>query len=572
MTAGTTCNRLRPAGVQELMAVAPLTLRGRVEQSLDGAGSVTFVGAGSPDRVAWSRLHEEARAMAAGLQARGVGPGDHVALLGPTSRALVTAVQAVWLTGAATVMLPLPMRLASLEEFVSQTRMRITNSDAVLVVADRELATFLGAAPADPPVVLLDALIPGLGRPTAAALEDVEISPERLAIVQFTSGSTADPKGVMLPNGTVAAHLDAIIAAARIDRGHDVAVSWLPLYHDMGLIGLLTVPMTLGMDLVLGSPQEFLAAPARWMEWMSAYGGTCTAGPNFSYALAARALRRADGLDLSRWRIALNGAEPIDPAAVDAFVDAASRHGMRPEAIFCAFGMAEATLAVTFPEPMSGMRTDAVNRRVLENDRYAAPVAPNDPGARRLAVLGRPLPGLEIRIVDPDTGARMRNREVGELEIRGNSVAPGYYRHPAATAAAKRGEWFRTGDLAYALDGELVVCGRLKDVIIIGGRNVFPEDVERAAAQVEGVRAGNVIAFGVDGRGGKEAIVVVAESRGEAPGTIRDAVAARVRGAVGLRCEVVLVSPGSLPKTSSGKLQRSLCRDRYLRADLENAL
>ena len=551
-----------------------MTLRDRIEHAVARGGTITFVGSDGVDAVPWGRLHEEARAMAARLQAEGIGPGQHVALLGPTTRPLVTALQATWLAGAAAVMLPLPMRMASLEDFVQQTRTRIANADAALVVIDPQLAGFLEPRAGDPPVVLLSDLVGGPGRPTAAQFEDVAIDPASLAILQFTSGSTADPKGVVLPHATIGANVDAIGQALALDPDTDVAVSWLPLYHDMGLIGLLTVPMTTGTDLVLATPQDFLGAPGRWMEWMSAFGGTCTAGPNFSYALAARALRRASGLDLSAWRVALNGAEPVDPASVEQFVAAGAPHGLRPGAVFCAFGMAEATLGVTFPEPMSGMRTDDVSRRVLESDRYAAPADPAAEGTRRLAILGRPLPGLQIRIVDPETGDAMRGREVGELEVRGSSVTPGYYRRPDATAAAFHDGWLRTGDLAYTIDGELVVCGRIKDVIIVGGRNVFPEDVERAAAEVDGVRAGNVIAFGVDGRRGREGIVVVAESKAddlETVATVRDAVVARVRGAVGLSSEVVLVSPGTLPKTSSGKLQRALCRARYLGAQLQLA-
>jgi fatty-acyl-CoA synthase len=553
------------------MGGEPLTLRDRVEGAASRGGALTFIGNGQVERVAWAQVHDEARAMAAELQARGLEPGGHVALLGPTTRALVTAIQATWLAGGATVMLPLPMRLGSLEEFVAQTRLRVAHADAALVVADPDLAGFLEAQPGDPPLVLLSDLLPGPGRSRAHDLETAPIDPSSLAILQFTSGSTADPKGVMLPHATVGANLDAIVEAAALDPATDVGVSWLPLYHDMGLIGMLSVPMTTGMDLVLATPREFLAAPGRWMEWMSAFGGTATAGPNFSYGLAARALRRvgAGSLDLSRWRIALNGAEPVDPGAVEAFVAAGAGHGLRPESVFCAFGMAEASLAVTFPEPMTGMRTDTVSRRVLEEDRYAAPASPAaGDGVRRLAFLGRPLPGLQIRIVDPASGDVMAEREVGELEIRGTSVTPGYYRRPEVTAAASHDGWLRTGDLAYLVAGELVVCGRLKDVIIVGGRNVFPEDVERAVASVDGVRVGNVIAFGIDGVKGREALVVVAETKVDDVATVREAVVGRVLDAVGLPSEVVLVSPGSLPKTSSGKLQRSLCRARYLEANL----
>jgi fatty-acyl-CoA synthase len=305
---------------------------------------------------------------------------------------------------------------------------------------------------------------------------------------------------------------------------------------------------------------------------MSTYGGTGTAGPNFSYALAARALKRADNLDLSRWRIALNGAEPVDAGSVRAFCDAGARFGLSPGAAFPAFGMAELAIAGTFPAPGAGMQVDVVDRRVLETERYAASVDVDHPSARSLARLGRPIPGLEIRICDPQSGSPMREREAGELEIRGTSVTPGYYKRPDETAAAFHDGWLRTGDLAYTVDGELVVCGRIKDVIIVGGRNVFPEDVERAAGEVDGVRAGNVIAFGIEGRNGKERLIVVAETKADDPAPVRSEVARRVSSAVGLPPgEVVMVTAGTLPKTSSGKLQRSLCRNRYLTDALQPA-
>ncbi|TMM15275.1 MAG: fatty acyl-AMP ligase [Actinobacteria bacterium] len=545
------------------------TLTARIERATTRGGTATFVGSGDPEPVSWARLHDDARAVAANLQRRGISPGDRLALLAPTSRSLVTTIQATWLAGATVVVLPLPMRLGSVEDFVAQTRARVRSADVGMTLVDRDLAAFLDPDPADPPLVLLDEVTPGPGRAGAADLEEPAIDPASLAILQFTSGSTADPKGVMLPHAQIGANIDAIAEAARLDVEGDVIVSWLPLYHDMGLIGLLMTPMTTGTDLVLGAPQDFMAAPGRWMQWMSDFGGTVTCGPNFAYALAARALRRQSGWDLSRWRVALNGAEPVDPQAVDDFCAAGAPHGLDPKSMFCVFGMAEATLAVTFPEPGSGMTTDTVDRRALEHEGSAAPVAEADERGRRLARLGRPLPGLEIRIVEPASGIVRSEREVGELEVRGNSVTPGYYRHADATAEAFRGDWLRTGDLAYMADGELVVCGRMKDVIIIGGRNVYPEDIERAVGTIPGVRQGNVIAFGVEGRKGREALVVVAETKVEDPQAIRQAVAKRVRHAVGLTLEeVVLVNPGSLPKTSSGKLQRSLCRSRYLAAEL----
>jgi fatty-acyl-CoA synthase len=534
----------------------------RIERAAAGATSITFVVGGAEDVVSWGELHEQAKAYAAALQAQGVGPGDHVALLSSTTRSLVTAIQGTWLAGATIVVLPLPMRLSSIEEFVAQTRRRIRHADAALVVVDPELAAFVTPEPGDPPMVGFDDLAGGDARRWTRPSDD----PDRLAILQFTSGSTSDPKGVMLPDRVLCANLDAVAEAATLDPDEDVLVSWLPLYHDMGLVGLLTLPMSTGARLVLGAPQDFTAKPARWMEWVSTYGGTATAGPNFSWVLATRALDRSEPLDLSRLRVALNGAEPIDPDQVEAFVAAGRRHGLRPEAVFPAFGMAEVAIGGTFPAPMSGMVTDCVDRRVLETERYAAPTAPGAEGSRRLPLLGRPVPGLEIRIVDPDTGLPLREREVGELEIRGTSVTPGYYRRPDANAELFHDGWLRTGDLAYLLDGQLVVCGRIKDVIIVGGRNLFPEDVERAVGQLEGVRAGNVIAFGVDGDRGRESLVVVAESRAvdDDVTAVRRLVAERVRDAVGVPArDIVLVAPGTLPKTSSGKLQRSLCKRYY---------
>jgi fatty-acyl-CoA synthase len=233
--------------------------------------------------------------------------------------------------------------------------------------------------------------------------------------------------------------------------------------------------------------------------------------------------------------------------------------------VFPAFGMAEVVIGATFPEPMSGLRVDVVDRWALERGR-ALPAAEGP--SRRLVRLGRPVPGLELRIVDPDSGAQLDERRVGELEIRGSSVTPGYYERPDIDGTLLHDGWLRTGDLAYLADGELVVCGRVKDVIIVGGRNVFPDEIERAVGAVDGVRAGNVVAFGIDGRHGKEAVVVVAEVRGDDETLVRKHIAERVREVAGVPAkDVVLVAPGSLPKTSSGKLQRSACRARYLAGD-----
>ena len=547
-----------------------LLVAARAAESRPGGPSgrergVTFVVGGREDHVPWMQLQNDAQGAAGALAARGLGQGSHIAVLGPTTRAHVTLIEAVWLAGATLVVLPLPMRLASIDEFVQQTRRRIAQADIALVLVDPDFAAFVQTEPGDAPMLTYDQL--GTARYTAP-----HVDPDSLAVLQFTSGSTADPKGVMLPHRTVCANLDAIAHAAAIDCDTDVMVSWLPLYHDMGLIGFLMLPMSIGCSLVLGAPQDFLGAPLRWMQWISQYRGTVTAGPNFAWVLATRALRGCPRLDLSCVRVALNGAEPVDASAVERFIDAAAPHGFAPAAVFPAFGMAELVIGGAFPQPGRGLRVDHVRRDRLERDGVAESVVRIDgdkerdsTNTRTFVTLGRAVPGLELRVVDRATNEVLADRMVGELQIRGSSVTPGYYKRPDANRALFDGEWLRTGDLAYLVDGELVICGRIKDVIIVGGRNVFPDEIERAAGVVDGVRAGNVVAFGVSGRSGKEGVVVVAEVRTDDPTIVRRLVVERVRDTCGVPPkDVVFVEPGTLPKTSSGKLQRNACRERYL--------
>ena len=551
-----------------------MSIRARLEKAAGGTGGVRFVGksvaSDGPVFVPWAQIHEEARAVGAALQARGVQPGDHVAVLGPTSRELITIVRGCWLAGVASMILPLPMRMGSLDEFVSSTRLRIRHGDAKLVLIDDQLAPFYEAIEGDPPIAPMASVLPGSeGVPSGDRLEIPEDDPDRLVILQYTSGSTSEPKGVMIPDRVLAANIDAACEAASL-REDEVMVSWLPLYHDMGLVGFLAIPMTTGVELVQAAPQDFMAHPSSWMEWISEWGGTATAGPNFAWVLATRGLRRSSDLDLSTLTLALSGAEPVDPKAMDAFCEAAAPYGFDPSAVFPAFGMAEVAIAGAFPRRGEGLLWDSIDREVLERERVAVPLVTEDEDeftrrGRRLPLLGTAVPGLEMRVVDPESREELPERSVGELLMRGTSVTPGYYKRDDATAELLQDGWLCTGDLAYILDGQLVLCGRIKDVIIVGGRNVFPEDIERAVGTIDGVRAGNVIAFGVEGYKGKESVVVVAESRVENGDEIRSDIHQRTLEVCGLPPrDVILVEPSTLPKTSSGKLQRSKCRELYL--------
>jgi fatty-acyl-CoA synthase len=565
------------------MATTTSTIE-RLERAADSPNGVRFVGHSvAPDGplfVPWRQVHDEARAVGAALQAKGLLPGDHVAVLGPTSRELITIVRGCWLAGVASMVLPLPMRMGSLEEFVNATRARIRHGDAKLVLIDEQLAAFYAPAPGDPPIEPMRRVLPGSPAvPSGDRLQAPPPDPERLVILQYTSGSTSEPKGVMIPDRVLTANIDACCEAAQLSE-REVMVSWLPLYHDMGLVGFLAIPMTTGVQLVQAAPQDFMAKPGNWMQWISDWRGTATAGPNFAWVLATRALARhadsgAPRLDLSTLTLALSGAEPVDPNAVEAFVSAAAPFGFTPGGVFPAFGMAETAIGAAFPVRGTGMVCDTVDRELLERIGVAKPVDVSDPdeldiSARRLPLLGTAVPGMEMRVVDRFSREDLPERHVGELLLRGTSVTPGYYKREEATAALFHDGWLCTGDLAYLLDGQLVLCGRIKDVIIVGGRNVFPEDIERAVGGLHGVRAGNVIAFGMDGYKGKESVVVVAEVRADDLVTVRDAIHHRTLEVCGLPPrDVMLVQPGTLPKTSSGKLQRAKCREQYLAEELE---
>jgi len=348
------------------------------------------------------------------------------------------------------------------------------------------------------------------------------------------------------------------------------------LFHDMGMVGFLTLPMCQGVELVTVTPRDFLSAPLLWPTLISKYRGTITAAPNFAYALTARVLARADGLDLSSLRFALNGAEPIDVGAVRAFLAAGARFGLSGNAVVPAYGMAEATLAISFHPWGTPLEVDTVDALALEEQHRAVPIngsAPSENSAaggpradgtgetRTFPVLGPPLTGFEVMVLGPD-GEKCAEREVGVLHLRGESVTDLYLTMEGPVPTRDPDGWLDTGDLGYLVDGEVVVCGRVKDVIIMGGRNIYPTDIERIAETVDGVRAGNAVAVRWKTSSGRESFALAVESRqagdeGEAK-RIATEVRTAVTSAIGVRPAAVTVLPvGSLPKTPSGKLKRS---------------
>lgn len=517
-------------------------------------GRLGFVGNdGSRTSRTWKEIQTGSRKAARALARHGVQPGDLVATLAPTSPELVTATFAIWHAGAVAVPLPLPMRMVSIEAFIDQTRQRIEAADCRFVLID---PLFAGQVPDLPrlKVVLLSDL---------EADHELEVPrrPDDLALVQYTSGSTTEPRGVMLTHANLIVSTGAMAEAAGFDPQTDVVFSWLPLYHDMGLIGTLLTPAVSGAVLWLMSPLSFLARPATWLEGMQETGTTVTVAPNFAYALAIR-LTRDGGYDLSRLRLALNGAEPIDAEAVRAFLKAGANCGIRPDVAFPVYGLAEATLGVAFPTLDDTFVVDQISRDLAEAEHRAEPCV----GGKEVVSEGYAIPGMEIRI--EGAGAE---RMIGEIQLRGPAVTSGYYGRPDLDKELFTSDgWLHTGDLGYFVEGRLHVTGRAKDLIIVGGRNIYPQDVEASVQEVEGIRKGNVVAFSVNGRGGREAVAVVAETREADTAALARRVARRVVDEHGLvPQQVVLLPPGALPKTSSGKLQRALTRSMLASGELQ---
>ncbi|WP_439383711.1 fatty acyl-AMP ligase [Amycolatopsis lexingtonensis] len=518
-----------------------------------------------PVRRTWAEVHQEARRIAGGLVAGGFERGGAVAVLAAAPVLIAPTVQAVWLAGGSVTMLHQPTPRTDLAEWAEDTVRVLGMIGSNLVLLGEP---FDQLAPVLAEKGIGYRLISELT--AAEPLEDVVVTDEgETALLQLTSGSTADPKAVRITYGNLYSNVKAMVDRAEFDFDVDVMVSWLPTFHDMGMVGFLTVPMTFGVELVKITPVEFLSGPLIWPRLITKYHGTTTAAPNFAYAIVGRRMARVEDdeeFDLSKLRIALNGAEPIDETAVQTFVDAGARFKMPAECVFPAYGMAEATLAVSFAPLFTGLTLDVVEADALEADNRAVPVPEGDPrrgtdDVRSFALLGRPLDGLEAEIVN-EAGQRVGDREVGEIRLRGEAVTPGYLTMDGPLATQDENGWLNTGDLGYLVDGQIVICGRRKDVIIMGGRNLYPTDIERAATSVEGVRAGNAVAVRLDAGSRRERFAVVVESKlagdVEAEKDLMKQVSARVRDAVDMRPYAVVVLPaGSLPKTPSGKVKRA---------------
>ena len=511
-----------------------------------------------PVRHTWGEVHEKARRAAGGLAAAGVGNGEAVGVLAGAPVEIAPTAQGVWMRGATVTMLHQPTPRTDLLLWAEDTTAVIDMIDArVVIVSDPFMAAVPVLENAGIRVVTVEQLL--AGDPT----DPVETGEDDLAMMQLTSGSTGSPKAVQITHRNLLSNAEAMFVGARYNVDTDVIVSWLPLFHDMGMTGFLTVPMYFGAELVKITPTDFLRDTLLWARLIDKYKGTMTAAPNFAYALFAKRLRKQaqpGQFDLSTLRWALSGAEPVEPADVEDLCEAGAPFGLKPDAILPAYGMAETTVAVSFSECGAGLVVDEVDADLLAVLRRAVPAAKGN--TTRLATLGPLLDGLEARVVD-EVGNLVPTRGVGVIELRGEPLTPGYITVGGFVPTQDEQGWYDTGDLGYLTEnGHIVVCGRVKDVIIMAGRSIYPTDVERAAGRVEGVRPGCAVALRLDAGHSRESFAVAVESNAfEDPAQVRrikHQVAHEVVAEVDMRPRnVVVLGPGTIPKTPSGKLRRA---------------
>ena len=515
------------------------------------------------------------------LQALGLRKGDRVALILPTNEDFVLCFFGALRAGIIPVPIYPPLGLGQLQGYLDNTRHIVRKSGAKVLVTDARIKRLLGTVQASSPeleqIVAVEAI-----RESQEPLRAARIDPSDIAFLQFTSGSTSRPKGVTLTHENLLANIDCFMRdGLKCGDGTDVGVSWLPLYHDMGLIGFVIAPMVTKNSSIFIPPLLFLKRPATWLQVISRHKGTISYGPNFAYALCCKRIREREleGVDLSSWRVAGCGAEPIRPETLEAFADAFARVKFKKEALLPSYGMAESSLAVCFTELGEGMKTLAVDGETL----WGQGVAKEDSNGVRLVSCGKAFRGHDIQVFSPEDAGSEKPLEadrVGELRIKGPSVMKGYWQDEERTREAFAGSFLKTGDLGFLHEGHVFICGRSKEVIIVNGRNYYPQDMEWEAGKVAGVRKGNVIAFGSRDPSGQEVdrerVVIAFEVQEptalDSKTSMADLVSAvrkSIQEGMALSVDdVVPVLPGVLPKTSSGKLQRAKTRELYESGDL----
>ena len=520
-------------------------------------------------QISYAELAEGARAVAAGLIKGGLEPAGTVAIMLPTGRDYFFSFFGILLAGGVPVPIYPPVRLSQIEDHMRRHVAILTNAGASFMITVPE---------AKPVALLLRSQIDTLknvvtaGELAASGAQPVlpEIFANDIAFLQYTSGSTGNPKGVMLTHANLLANIRAMGHVVQANAS-DVFVSWLPLYHDMGLIGSWLASLYFGFPLVVMSPLAFLARPQRWLWAIHRHRGTLSAAPNFAYELCLRKIddRDLEGLDLSSWRYAFNGAEPVSPETIAGFQQRFAKYGLRPEAIAPVYGLAESTVGLALQPPGRGPVIERLQREPFTQSGQALPARDDDTNALRFVGCGMPLPGHQVRIVGA-TGFELGERQEGRLEFKGPSSTSGYYRNSDATRKLFDGEWLDTGDYAYLSAGEIFLTGRVKDLIIRGGRNLYPYELEQAVGDIAGVRRGCVAVFGsADPATGTERVVVLAETRESDPAArekLRHAINDCAVDVLGMPAdEVVLAPPHTVLKTSSGKIRRAASREFYER-------
>lgn len=513
--------------------------------------------------LSYADLRQRALTLA-GKLASNFTRGDRLAVIAETSPDFIVTFYACQYAGLVPAPMPMPVNLGGKDGYINQIRQMIAGAKAAAAIGPETLREFLDEA-GGASVYSYDDL---------HELEDKGVEPQRFGAddycyIQYSSGSTSAPKGVIGMQRSVCANLTAIARDGMGLEPGDRATSWLPLYHDMGLIGFVLTPMTAQVAVDFLATSDFVRRPLLWLRIMTDHKTTITYSPSFGYDLAAKRSARAEpgAIDLSAIRVAGIGGDMVRPEALTAFADAFGEMGFNRNAFTPSYGMAEATLAISFPELGAPITVDEVDMRHYTRSGVAQPASTlTSPENRRGFVLcGRALPGHEIEVRN-ENGAPCEERHVGRIYIKGPSLTPGYFSNAEATEAMYDGEWLDTGDMGYFLGGQIVITGRAKDLIIINGRNIWPQDIEWAVEKVDGVRGGGVAAFSVDDGHG-ERIVVVAERRGmdaDALAALKREIASVVQNAVGAPAEIVLARPHSMVMTSSGKLSRAKVKQKYL--------